>query len=126
MEEINRTYEEQLWDLYMWTVRSFHDNTGTALAGTVTADDSTILKTAGSLTTNTNVADLHLAKVMFASVRVNFDFSQLNSCNVKLSLDTFIQLPQHTRTVHNGTGGDLVLATFHGHDDITSYSKEEF
>ena len=94
MEEINRTYEDQLWwDPENWTVRSFHDNTGTALVGATTTADSTILKTAGSGMTSTTLGDLRPADVMFPCVRVNFDSSHLNRCGVNLSLDTFIRLP---------------------------------
>ena len=49
IEEINRTYEDQLWNPDNWTVRSFHDNIGTALPNAVTVADSRILKTVGSL-----------------------------------------------------------------------------
>ena len=62
--EINWTYEDQLWNPDNWTVRSFHDNTGTALANTITAADSGILKTAGSLTVNTAIADLRPSNIM--------------------------------------------------------------
>ena len=126
MGEIVRTYKDQLWDPNSWTVHSVHNNTSTVLAGATTPADSTILKTAGSATTNTTLADLHPANVMFAHVQVTFDFSHLDDCMVNLSLDTFIQLPQHNQTVLNGTGGNFFLTTFHGHNDITPYSKEEF
>ena len=107
-------------------IHSIHNSTGTFLAGATTPTDSTILKTIGSATTHTILGDLRPANIMFARVRVTFDFSHLDGCMVNLSLDTFIQLPQHTQTIFNGNGGNVVLTTFHGNDDITSYSKEEF
>ena len=102
---INQTYEDQLWDPDNWTVLSFHNNTGTALANDVLVADSITLKTAGSLTVDTVISDLCPPKIIFARVRTNFDFSHLNGCTVQSSLNTFIQLPQATCTVHNGIGG---------------------
>ena len=49
MEEIMRTYEDQLWDPANWTFRSFHYNAGTVLDA-ATAADGTIIWTAGSPT----------------------------------------------------------------------------
>ena len=96
MGEITRTYEDQLWDPDNWTVHSVHNNTGTVLANATTPTDSTILKTADSATRNTILGEIRPANMMFARVRVNFNFSHLEGCNVNSSLDTFIQLPRLT------------------------------
>ena len=124
MEEIMRTYEDQLWDPANWMVRSFHDNAGTVL-NDATMADSTILGTAGHPKVQTAIQTCP-KNLMFAFVRVGFDFSHMTNCMVTLFLETFIQLPQHTVTIPNGTGGDYILTNFHGRNDITSYSKDKF
>ena len=72
MEEIMRTYDDQLWDPTNWTTHSFHDNAGTVLEA-ATAAKSTILRTAGSPTVNTIIPDLRPQNLMFAFIRVSFD-----------------------------------------------------
>ena len=126
MYKTMRTYEEQLWDPSKWTVRTFHDNTGTILVNAVTAAVNTILWTAGSPTVNTTLADLRPANLMFAFVCVDFNFNHLTNYTDISFLDTFIQLPQSTHTVLNGTEGNNILTSFLGRNDITSYSKDKF
>ena len=64
MGRTTRTYKDQLWDPDNWTVCSFQDNTGTFLTSAANAADITILRTAGSATTNTPVGDLRPANVI--------------------------------------------------------------
>ena len=54
------------------------------------------------------------------------DFTHLPTCNITGSLDTFIQLPQASITIHNGNGDDHDLTSFFGRADITSYTKDNF
>ena len=58
-KDVMRTYENQLWDPSDWTVRSWHDNAGAVINNVGLAADSTILKTIGGATFNTNSGDLY-------------------------------------------------------------------
>ena len=124
IDEIFRTYELQLWDPKHWAIRSYHDNTGATVPSAWKAGTRE-LKDIGNDTTNTNIGDIRPKNIMFAYVRVDLDFCHMANCAVKTHLETFIQLPQTTLTVKNGSGADHTYTSFMG-GDVTSYTKEDF
>ena len=124
IDEIFRTYELQLWDPTHWAIRSYHDNTGATVPSAYKAGTKD-LKDIGSDTSNTNAGDIRPKNIMFAYVRVDLTFCHMANCAVKTHLETFLQLPQTTLTVKNGSGRDHTYTSFMG-GDVTSYTKEDF
>ena len=122
--EVFRIYETAMFDPRMWTIRSYHDGDG-AIMTNATLPNSTILKSAGSTTTNTVLNDLRPNDICFALVHVVLDFTHMPGNRIHCTFETFIKLPQTAIIVRNGAGGDHTLTSWCGEADLKAYTKAD-
>ena len=119
-------YTTQRVDPSRWTIKSFHDPTGTLVANIVTDVDPQILKPTGHDTNNTAAANRRVANIQYASISVQVDLSSVTEDHDnKVELNTVIKLPMENRTIKDGHGNDVVVHTFQGNDDIRTYTVDD-
>ena len=54
------------------------------------------------------------------------NFQHITGSDELYSIDTFTKLPNGQETVHNANGNPVVVNTFPGNDDISTYTKAHF
>ena len=121
-------YVGRCWDPANWKILSFHDSTGQALTNSSTAADAQILKPAGDANTNLAAGSRREEDIKFVLVEATIDLSMVTqtAASSTYTLTTFVQLPLSRKTVKNSAGNDVTAHTFHGNDDIRTYSPSEF
>jgi hypothetical protein len=108
------------------TILSWHDAKGTAIASTTTAGDSSVLLPVQ----NGNITDCRSAGIKFVRFQLELDFANLTIAaaanpapNVILQGEYYIQLPQSSRNLINGTGTDYKLASWLGQANLRTMSN---
>ena len=110
-----------------WTIKLFHDPTGTVIANTVIDADSQILKPTGDNVNNTAAANRRAENIQYVSVSIQVDLSSVTKDqDNKLDLSTVIKLPMENKIIKDGHGNDIVVHTFQGKDDIRTYTVDEW
>jgi hypothetical protein len=110
------------------TILSWHNEKGARIAATTTAGDSSVLLPVR----DGNVADCRSAGVKFVRVQLELDFADLTIAaaanpapNVVLRGEYYIQLPQSSRDLVNGAGGNYKLTSWLGQADLRMMSPSD-
>ena len=125
MGDLMDCYTAQLVDPSKWTIKSFHDPTGTVVANTVTDADPQILKPTGDDQNNTAAANRRVANIQYVSFFIQVDLSSVTEDqDNKVELSTVIKLPMENKTIKDGHGNDIIVHTFQGNEDIRTYTVD--
>jgi hypothetical protein len=107
------------------TILSWHDEKGARIAATTTASNLLVLLPVR----DGNVADCRSAGVKFVRVQLELDIADLTIAaatnlapNVVLRGEYYIQLPQSSRDLVNGAGGNYKLTSWLGQADLCTMS----
>ena len=110
------------------TILSWHDAKGAAISNTTVAGDLSTLLTYQ----DGPVANCRAAGIKFVRVQLELDFADLTIAaaavptpNVILRGEYYIQLPQSSIDLTNGTGGAYRLTTWLGAADLSTLSPAE-
>jgi hypothetical protein len=107
------------------TILSFHNDAGTQVNDTTTADSAVLLPVVDG-----SVTDCRKKNIRFVRVQLNLDFASLVTLDppgvTVLHVEFYIKLPQSSRDMTNGNGGAYHLTTFLGPDDICLIPAAEF
>ena len=127
MSQLMDCYAAHLVDLIKWTIKLFHDPTGTAVANTVTDTNLQVLKPTGDDTNNTAVANRRVSNIQYVSISIQVDLSSVTGeQDITVELNTVMRLPMENKTIKDGHVNDIEVHTFQGDDDIHTYTVGEW
>jgi hypothetical protein len=108
------------------TILLFHNDTGTQVNDTITANDLTVLLPVIDGT----VTACQKQHIRFVCVQMNLDFASLVTLNppgvTVLCVKFYIELPQGSRNMTNSNGASYCLTTYLGPDDICTMPSDVF
>ncbi len=119
-------FYDSWFDFSKLTILSFHNIKGNIVQDTMDAADPAIL-----LPIQDGVlADCHKKEIKFVRIQLMLDFSPLVNITpiagpTILRAEYYIELPQTSRQLLNGTGTAYNLLTFHGPSDLQTLSPAE-
>ena len=106
-------YAAYLVEPIRWTIKSFHDPTGTVVANTVTDPNPQVLKPTGDDTNNTAAANRRVADIQYVFISIQVDLSSVTGDqDNKVELNTVMKLPMENKTIKDGHGNDIGVHTF--------------
>ena len=120
-----RHFQRAWCNFHHLTILSFHNDAGAQVNDTTTADSAVLLPVIDG-----HVADCRKKNIRFVRVQLNLDFASLVTLDppgvTVLRVEFYIELPQSSRDLTNGSGTAYRLTTFLGPDDIRLIPAAEF
>ena len=120
-----RHFQRAWCNFHHLTILSFHNDAGAQVNDTTTADSAVLLPVIDG-----HVADCRKKNIRFVRVQLNLDFASLVTLDppgvTVLRVEFYIELPQSSRDLTNGSGTAYRLTTFLGPDNIRLIPAAEF
>jgi hypothetical protein len=123
MYDFKSLFEEAWYDFGNLTIQSFHDSAGKIICNTTVAGNPSLLLPV----IDGPINGCRQQDVRYVRVTCTFDYSRLISVGglTMLRVAFYLELPQTTRAMANGIGGNYNLTSWLGANDLSLLAKED-